>query len=56
LGHGVTLDLAKDQVVLTLTGPKVRGRQVKLRPASETEVPEPETPPAPPVEIDWVLR
>jgi len=30
LGHGVTLDLAKDQVILTLTGPKVRGRQGEL--------------------------
>jgi pterin-4a-carbinolamine dehydratase len=30
LGHTVTLDIAVDQVVLTLAAPKVRGRQGEL--------------------------
>ncbi|HEV8579455.1 MAG TPA: 4a-hydroxytetrahydrobiopterin dehydratase [Thermoanaerobaculia bacterium] len=30
LGHPVTLDIAQEQVVLTLAAPKVRGRQGEL--------------------------
>lgn len=30
LGHTVTLDIAGDQVILSLAGPKVRGRQGEL--------------------------